>query len=954
MPYYSIEKIKVGSFPDGKAWGGYIFGASVSFGFDDKPTQLFLNIINETGVYTISKADLTFESDVTIKIGRANSPFEIKMFPVRYELSKNGEQKSLIVTYVDRSKILDRVFVGRLNEHTRRNVQTVGLTAAIPVACSSCDGSSLDRRFNFTAARQAETLGFSGNQSSIQFKKIGFTVITSKYGNADNKIIIHVNKIDPNFDENNPTYQFLADQQIPITQFAADATVQSDIGQMTLIGFVSAKVNSYFKHVIVPTATLVQGYISGNVTNGGFIGIGTEEFSQSSCASGPVSYSLKELKTLIRTFGIGIYAQTVGSNSVDSIPDGIDQIRKSYSGTLRAVLLQWGAEYGFSFTYDFISHTIIGIDRRQPVLSLSSIKTAVFSADSLSDIDGSPIVESLTEETSIEDTSKNYHVTAYKRDQKIKKFAGKIYNRALFGRLRLSDVMLLPFGFSNFNQFYTACVIAKVLGRKAWEAYLDQQGVIKVLFAITNPTNIGDQEKLKALNLSFSAYETLKTGSNSKKDIDFMGEIYQTQAGIADFINSFYWHGAFTPTSSRCCEGQLVGSLDALATSKNDIDANFDEKVETFYATNWQQPACFTSISTAGPIFSQAIPSYYKLFGKYASLLKGVGSIISDSFSGYSHASFSVLERTSNYFVSASFQDINESNQTKVYTFTNSDATSLLGQHVKVVAASLTMNSVTLTFDSQVNPNESIKPGEFSTNDCKIRCEENIVSQACDPDKCATEIYQRSDRAWQKGLFDSVGDLITINLNPTALGVSPTQIRIVSPSNSNYQCNFIRSVNTAYIIPGSKRVIDRFDILPGNVGTVSSTVNDVTSDLDPYLDSGGTVITNIFVPKQINGKNIVTVEDYDTQIRLDNALVEASLILPTEKFVFTVPGILDHDSILVAGDSILRTQYGLTNISIQFTEKGVSSTYSFSTRPPMPTPQFSQRTWDKIGAKFII
>ena len=952
MPYYSIEKIKVGSFPDGKAWGGYIFGANMSLGFDDKPAQLILNIINETGVYTISKTDLTFESDVTIKIGRVGNPFEIKMFPIKYELNKNGEQKSLMVTYVDRSKILDRVFVGRLNEHTRRNVQTVALTAAVPIACPSCDGSSLDRRFNFTATRQADTLGFSGNQSSLQFKKVGFTVRTDSYSDAaTNKLSYHFSKSDPNFDENNPTYQFLADQQIPITSFAADATISSNVGTLNLDEFVSARVHGYFKYVIVPTTIPVQGYISGNVTNGGFIGIGTEEFSQSSCASAPVSYSLKELKTLIRTFGIGIAAQTIGANTVDTIPDGIEQIRKTYSGTLRAVLLQWGAEYGFSFTYDFTSHTIIGIDRRNPILSLSSIKTAVSSADSLSDIDASPIVESLTEEVSIEDTSKNYHVTAYKRDQKIKKFTGKIHNRAFFVRLRLSDVMLLPFGFSNFDQLYVACIIAKVLGREAWEAYLKQEGVYNLLSGVIANSSIGNQEKLKYLNLSFSAYETVRAVG---KKLDFLGEIYQTQAGMADFINSFYYNTAFNPRSSRCCEGQLAGSLDALATSKNDIDAQFDEKVETFYATNWQQPACFTSISTSYATFSQAVPSYYRLFGKYTSLLKGVGDVVLGIFGSALFPSFSVFDRTSHYFVSANFQDINASDQKKVYTFTNSDATSLIGQHINVVVSSLTMNAVTLTFDSQVNPNESIKPGEFSSNDCKIRCEESIVSQACDPDKCATEIYQRTDRAWQKGLFDSVGDLITINLNPTALGVSPTQIRIVSPSNSNYQCNFIRSVNTSYIIPGAKRVLDRFDTLPGNVGTVSSTVNDVTSDLDPYLDSGGTVITNIFVPKEINGKNVVTVEEYDAQIRLDNALVEASLTSPTERFTFTVPGVLDHDSILSAGQSILYAQKGLTNISIQFTDKGVSSSYSFSTRPPTPIPQFSLRTWDKIGAKFII
>ena len=948
MPYYSIEEIKVGSNQKGKAWGGYIFGASLSIGFDAKPTQLGLSIVSSDGEYSISKGDLTFESETLIKLGLSDG-LELKMFPVRYEISKGGDQKTLMVVYVDRSKILDRVYVGRLNEHTRRDFQTTALTASVPISCPSCDGSPNDRRLNYSTKRKVETLGFIGNSSSLAFKKIAFTIAQATYSNVTNNIKRYVvaSRADPSFDENSPAYHYSAGAVTPINTSIVPLSSIS-VGGLSygiITETITHRVYGYFDYIIVPSTTPIVGYISGDPILGGFIGIGTEEFSQSTCSSSAVTYSLKELKALVRTFGISFETSTVGSDSVETIPDGIDQLRRNYSGTLREVLLQWGVEYGFSFTYDFIDHKIIGIDRRSPVLSIDTIKQAVYDSDSLTDVEGSPIIESASEEVSIEDTSKNYYVTAYKRDQKIKRFTQRIYNQAFFYRLTLADVMTLPLAFSNYNQLYVACVIAETLGKTAWQNFLQKEGVYQFLL---DADKLPQQQKIKALNLSFDAFEM----HDGAADGQLLTRVFETHRSLAGFINSFYFHVGFTPWDTTCCRDTDSSDSISAPTLKFQMKSSFDERVDTFYPLTTINTDCITAPVFSNPVYGDAVPSYGRVFGAYKGLLRGVRQFLSFKFPSQTYSSVSFLERSANYSVSSSAYDT--ATRQKIYHFTDSQARSDILKNISNSVIAKETDTILISYDNQPNPKESVKPSEIGTYECKMKCEESIVSQACDPSKCISNIYQRVDKAWQRGLLDNVGDFITVTESPVLAGASFMSAEIISPSNAPYQCNFIYEQDSTYIIPGTKEIIEKFDSPPGDVGRVSSTVNDVSSDLDTYFDSGGNIVSQVFVPQAITGSHVVTVKDYDDQIRLDNELVEASLTEPTERFTFTVPGLLKNSSVLAGGSTILKPEKGLTSISISLSDKGISSTYEFSTRPPSAPPQFSPLTWNKVGAKFVI
>ena len=55
MAYAKIDSIKIGSNALGEGFGGFIFSANMTVGYQSAPSQLTLNIISEDGSYTISK-----------------------------------------------------------------------------------------------------------------------------------------------------------------------------------------------------------------------------------------------------------------------------------------------------------------------------------------------------------------------------------------------------------------------------------------------------------------------------------------------------------------------------------------------------------------------------------------------------------------------------------------------------------------------------------------------------------------------------------------------------------------------------------------------------------------------------------------------------------------------------------------------------------------------------------
>jgi len=84
-----------------RAWGGYIYSLSYSPNFGEAPSELSVEVTNESGIFDIDKNDLTtLGNPVTITVG---SKITLHMFPIEYQIEDSPSGKTLRVDYIDES-----------------------------------------------------------------------------------------------------------------------------------------------------------------------------------------------------------------------------------------------------------------------------------------------------------------------------------------------------------------------------------------------------------------------------------------------------------------------------------------------------------------------------------------------------------------------------------------------------------------------------------------------------------------------------------------------------------------------------------------------------------------------------------------------------------------------------------------------------------------------------------
>lgn len=925
MAYKTIEQIKVGGNTQGKAFGGFIYAANMSVGYSSSVSQLILNIISTDNNYTITDTDLAVNVAPTlIKIG----DLSMNMFLYAYTKNRTPDGgTTLTVTYVDQSINLDRVFIGIANEHTRKNIQSIVLTGSIPMTCEACDGSTTPRTTTGTIYRAVESYGLNGNAGTLAVGRYGVKQSVFHYAQGSSAVpslIITVNG----------TAALMQDE---VGSNLNTPSAPSISGFNLLTQFTKTNIVSYYGFGPVFTNEDNPAFLFGSIKEGGFIALGTEEFAQSSCAAGAMTYSLKELKEAIKDFGFFIHTE----NGIDTIPDGYDDLRRNYSGSLRQVLQNWGNDYGFDFAYDFTQNKLIGINLRNPITDLETIKDRIKNSDSLTDYTNSPIVENLEESASLAGTFRKYHSTIYRKDAKVRTYNKTIYNRATFSPLRLEDVMSRPTGYSSWDDFYKSCILA-TLSKNLWLSFnIRQTNLFNKTSNILKNLDLGQRKKLNIPEAS-TVVELYKLNTPNYKD--FIEKTFEVQRRIAeDFIFQYYINFQFTPVSRKYCSGQILDI---------NFQANFTDQVETFYKSNEN--------------FPNARPPYYQIFGDvYGNLLFGVKDLISTylGYSGYltvNAANF--LNRNGKYHYSLDLSKLNNANKL-LFSFAslpiNPADPSDAGYQDKVEYFAIRAENPIVTFLSdRVNPYESQSvASEANTTECKLFCEQDFVSEICDFNRCLGT-GQRTDKEWPRGLIATnnvvYGDTLRVSFTPAASNSQTTpesvNFDITTPSYAPFQTNFVYSFNNRYVMPGAKKIlageIDKDTKVatdyPQNVEAVDFSTVDITGEIDTYIDNtDNSVITNVLVPT--NG--LMTVENYDSELR-NTGQTTLSVSNLRKTFKFSVPGMLPSSF-----SDILTPAKGLLSFDINYDDKGLTTTYNFATRPPKP-PQ-RDTVFTRISPNFV-
>ena len=205
---------------------------------------------------------------------------------------------------------------------------------------------------------------------------------------------------------------------------------------------------------LVRDASSTQSTISK--WEGGFLILGDEQFTSQVCEIPNISYNLTSLLNLLDYNGI----------TIDGITDVNPEYLTDYQGTLREVLNNWCSDFGFTFYWNsFRTNTssasdIIGIDLRNPVNDISSIKTSIESIGRDKDY----VVSSLSEKYSLQNTKKTYHVSSFKKDMETRRSKDwEVYKQYAANCVTVEDLnpnknMLMG---RTYEQFITSCVLSR-------------------------------------------------------------------------------------------------------------------------------------------------------------------------------------------------------------------------------------------------------------------------------------------------------------------------------------------------------------------------------------------------------------------------------------------------------------------------------------------------------------
>ena len=405
MARRNIENIKVGNNPNGKAFGGLIYNLNCNIGQQGESTKVDLEIVSESGTYAIDDQSLNCVNPITITVGdtaKAGGYLVFKsMFPIAYEYSNSLSAKTLKVTFVDGSSILEKIQVVILNKQ------------ACPANFQEADWRGFDPTWYIAGFNPYATLWQVPVKCNNTCPSTGFPA----WGPGSRNPWLPT--LENRFNNRNPSGLPLGAPRpsvAPYTQFGSRA--------------------------------MVTNVDPRNLALGGAIIVGQDDFVSSGCQIANVSYTFADLYRIVNdVLGIPMlnFADMVGFNA---------PVRESFSGTLKDVLNDWCALFGLGYTWDFGSDSLVAHALNDPQLAndMADLYQIVDTEDFEATTADNPIaVSDITFTKSLEGTYHQDDISTYSKPARKSTQRQEFINRILFAPLTLHSIIPYEEGTAGWN-----------------------------------------------------------------------------------------------------------------------------------------------------------------------------------------------------------------------------------------------------------------------------------------------------------------------------------------------------------------------------------------------------------------------------------------------------------------------------------------------------------------------
>jgi hypothetical protein len=344
-----------------------------------------------------------------------------QLFLQKIEKNTAVSQKTLTLTFVDASILLDKIYVGLINQHASNNDAEIFDTTPTNYALLSSVYSSL-------------------RQNSSNFSVGGWTAAAP------------AGPTDPLPSRGIPIRSRLVNFDIALNcEPCYDQVVNSLNGLAGAGRFPSFRTAVYGALRVVDYGRIVDV----DHRYGGKIILGQEQFTESNGDLANVDYNFSELLLAIKEAGID-WAGFVDINPA---------YRKDYTGTLREVLDAWAADFGFMHFWDFLKSSS-DIAALKCIYLTSATSSATVAMNSVKAIVFNPVdglgFDNVNESLDMSATKTTNFQVYYKKPARPKSFQRRIQYRQVYQVMDPYEIFPASInGGRNRTQFDISCALAK-------------------------------------------------------------------------------------------------------------------------------------------------------------------------------------------------------------------------------------------------------------------------------------------------------------------------------------------------------------------------------------------------------------------------------------------------------------------------------------------------------------